>query len=207
MLPRATSLLRNTLPNKEILSASRERYAACTTSIGQGSIGQAGTVGCWHCWDFNLPHKNHAMLHYNLRVRRHFRFCLLDILCEPTFFAFNVVGCLKQPRVWLVFLINNLWVAEILDLKARFQLDFTAESEPEALRATFRKSRNRGLQSSLAYSENLQAGIQAKATERAKTESAFFPASRRSFPASRRSFPANQRSVPDPYLKASVPAF
>ena len=69
-------------------------------------------------------------------------------------------------------LINNLSVAEILDLKARFQLDFTAESEPEALHATFRKSRNRGLQSWLAYSENLQAGTQAKATESAKNDSA-----------------------------------
>ena len=65
------------------------------------------------------------------------------------------------------FLINNLSVAEILNLKARFQVDFTAKSEPD-----LRKRRNRGLQSSLAYSENLQAGTQAKATERAKNDSA-----------------------------------
>ena len=161
MLPRATNLLRNALPNKEILSASRERYAACTTSIGQGSSQlAAGIAGISTCLTKTMR------CFTNLQVRSHFRFCLLNILCEPTFFAINV------PRVLMDFLINNLSVAEILYLKARFQVDFTAKSEPKALRATFRKRRNRGLQSSLAYSENLQAGAQAKATERAKNDSA-----------------------------------
>ena len=80
-------------PNKEILSASRERYAACTTTIGQGSIGQASTIGCGIAGISTCLTKTMRCF-TNLQVRSHFRFCLLNILCEPTFFAINVVGCL-----------------------------------------------------------------------------------------------------------------
>ena len=39
----------------------------------------------------------------NLQVRSHFRFCLLNILCEPTFFAINVVGCLQTQGFEIFF--------------------------------------------------------------------------------------------------------